>query len=52
MQLNLLKMLLRHYFDMNFIVETNDVGTSARRGILKTDHGKIKTPIFMPVGTI
>jgi queuine tRNA-ribosyltransferase len=45
-------MLLRHYFDMNFIVETNDVGTSARRGILKTDHGKIKTPIFMPVGTI
>ena len=52
MQLNLLKMLLRHYFDMNFIVETNDVGTSARRGILKTDHGNIKTPIFMPVGTI
>jgi queuine tRNA-ribosyltransferase len=45
-------MFLRHYFDMNFIVETNDVGTSARRGILKTDHGKIKTPIFMPVGTI
>jgi len=45
-------MLLRHYFDMNFIVETNDVGTSARRGILKTDHGNIKTPIFMPVGTI
>jgi len=45
-------MLLRHYFDMNFIIETNDVGTSARKGILKTEHGNIKTPIFMPVGTI
>jgi queuine tRNA-ribosyltransferase len=52
MQLNQLKMLLRHYFDMNFIIETNDVGTSARKGILKTEHGNIKTPIFMPVGTI
>jgi len=28
------------------------VGTSARKGILKTEHGNIKTPIFMPVGTI
>ncbi|MDA8753924.1 tRNA guanosine(34) transglycosylase Tgt [Candidatus Marinimicrobia bacterium] len=37
---------------MNFIIETNDVGTSARKGILKTEHGNIKTPIFMPVGTI
>jgi queuine tRNA-ribosyltransferase len=45
-------MLLRHYFDMNFIVEANDVGSSARKGILKTDHGNINTPIFMPVGTI
>ena len=52
MQLNQLKMLLRHYFDMNFIIETNDVDTSARKGILKTEHGNIKTPIFMPVGTI
>ena len=24
---------------------------SARRGVLKTRHGEIKTPIFMPVGT-
>ena len=26
--------------------------TKARLGILNTDHGKIKTPIFMPVGTL
>ena len=24
---------------------------SARRGVLKTRHGDIQTPIFMPVGT-
>ncbi|HNE84684.1 MAG TPA: tRNA guanosine(34) transglycosylase Tgt, partial [bacterium] len=24
----------------------------ARAGILETDHGKIETPIFMPVGTV
>lgn len=26
--------------------------TKARLGILKTDHGEIQTPIFMPVGTL
>jgi len=26
--------------------------TKARLGILDTDHGKIETPIFMPVGTV
>ncbi len=26
--------------------------TKARLGILNTDHGKIRTPIFMPVGTL
>lgn len=26
--------------------------TKARLGVLHTDHGKIKTPIFMPVGTL
>tara|TARA_B100000767_G_C19766811_1_gene537955 strand:+ start:1612 stop:2745 length:1134 start_codon:yes stop_codon:yes gene_type:complete len=36
---------------MKFTIEANDVGTSARNGTLKTDHGNIKTPIFMPVGT-
>lgn len=27
-------------------------GSSARAGIIETDHGKIETPIFMPVGTL
>lgn len=30
----------------------NDTDTKARLGELKTDHGTIQTPIFMPVGTI
>ena len=29
----------------------NDPKSSARLGEIKTDHGKIKTPVFMPVGT-
>lgn len=29
-----------------------DCGSNARCGIITTDHGKIETPIFMPVGTV
>lgn len=36
---------------MFYTVEHNDPGTSARAGILTTDHGTFETPIFMPVGT-
>ncbi len=36
---------------MSFIIEKKDPGSSARAGILSTDHGDILTPIFMPVGT-
>ncbi|MFC1785219.1 tRNA guanosine(34) transglycosylase Tgt [Candidatus Neomarinimicrobiota bacterium] len=36
---------------MIFNVLSTDVNSSARTGIIKTDHGKIQTPIFMPVGT-
>ncbi|NNE26833.1 MAG: tRNA guanosine(34) transglycosylase Tgt [Saprospiraceae bacterium] len=36
---------------MNFVIEEFDSGSRARAGILKTDHGEIQTPIFMPVGT-
>lgn len=28
-----------------------DTGTCARRGVLKTAHGDVQTPVFMPVGT-
>ncbi len=37
---------------MNFILEKEDQATKARTGVIETDHGKIKTPIFMPVGTV
>jgi queuine tRNA-ribosyltransferase len=34
-----------------FTIEGRDRDTKARAGLLKTDHGDIPTPIFMPVGT-
>jgi len=36
---------------MDFKLEKKDTQSKARAGIIKTDHGEIKTPIFMPVGT-
>ena len=36
---------------MKFEVLNTDKNTSARTGLIKTDHGEIQTPIFMPVGT-
>jgi len=37
--------------DQFFTLEKTDAQTSARVGKIKTDHGEIETPIFMPVGT-
>ncbi|MFN8242193.1 MAG: tRNA guanosine(34) transglycosylase Tgt [Bacteroidales bacterium] len=34
-----------------FRITGRDKGSSARAGVLKTDHGDILTPVFMPVGT-
>src|SRR5664280_3823802 len=34
-----------------FVIESRDTESKARAGILKTPHGDIPTPIFMPVGT-
>ncbi|MEQ8879046.1 MAG: tRNA guanosine(34) transglycosylase Tgt [Cyclobacteriaceae bacterium] len=36
---------------MNFKLENTDAKSGARAGTLETAHGKIQTPIFMPVGT-
>jgi len=36
---------------MTFSLQHNDPYSSARTGIITTDHGQIQTPIFMPVGT-
>lgn len=35
-----------------FTLQKTDETTKARCGTLKTDHGTIHTPIFMPVGTL
>lgn len=36
---------------MQFITEASDPGCNARAGVLRTPHGEIPTPVFMPVGT-
>lgn len=36
---------------MDFKLQVQDQHSNARAGELTTDHGKIETPIFMPVGT-
>lgn len=38
--------------DMQFELVSKDTVSKARAGTLTTDHGKIETPIFMPVGTV
>ncbi|MFS4467573.1 tRNA guanosine(34) transglycosylase Tgt [Maribacter sp. 2210JD10-5] len=37
---------------MEFTLHKTDSQTKARAGTMKTDHGTIETPIFMPVGTV
>jgi queuine tRNA-ribosyltransferase len=34
-----------------FEVKHRDINSAARRGVLKTAHGSVDTPAFMPVGT-
>ena len=36
---------------MTFELQHTDTASEARTGIITTDHGQVKTPIFMPVGT-
>lgn len=37
---------------MTFELQYTDNASDARAGLITTDHGKIETPIFMPVGTV
>lgn len=37
---------------MDFKLEATAPDTAARAGVITTDHGEIRTPIFMPVGTL
>lgn len=36
---------------MKYLIQAHDKGSKARAGTLTTGHGKIETPVFMPVGT-
>ncbi len=36
---------------MIFTIKNTDSKTNARVGYIETSHGKIQTPVFMPVGT-
>jgi queuine tRNA-ribosyltransferase len=36
---------------MEFTLTKKDKDTQARLGVLKTPHGEVNTPVFMPVGT-
>ncbi len=43
--------LLQSDISMRFDIVGEDVQSKGRAGIIKTAHGEIETPIFMPVGT-
>ncbi len=36
---------------VTFLLKKKDERTRARRGVLRTPHGEVETPVFMPVGT-
>jgi len=36
---------------LRFELQHTDAGSKARAGTISTDHGEIRTPVFMPVGT-
>ncbi len=44
--------MLNISINMTFELKGKDAQSSARAGVLTTDHGVIETPIFMPVGTV
>lgn len=37
---------------LQFEIQNRDPFSQARAGLIKTDHGLVETPIFMPVGTV
>jgi queuine tRNA-ribosyltransferase len=42
---------IRRMAEPVFALKHSDTHTSARRGTLRTAHGLVETPVFMPVGT-
>jgi queuine tRNA-ribosyltransferase len=49
--MNELPLCIRNKTANMFEIESRDPETRARAGILRTAHGEIPTPVFMPVGT-
>jgi queuine tRNA-ribosyltransferase len=49
--MNELPLCIRNKKQFMFEIESRDGATKARAGKLKTAHGDIPTPVFMPVGT-
>ena len=43
--------IFAEYMSMKFTLQHKDPSSHARAGELQTDHGVVRTPIFMPVGT-
>ena len=43
---------IKRYLMFSFSKTAQDTSSSARAGIIRTDHGEIRTPVFMPVGTV
>jgi queuine tRNA-ribosyltransferase len=37
--------------DFEFQIVKKDKGSNARVGVIRTPHGEVSTPVFMPVGT-
>ena len=37
---------------MDLRIEAKDSASKARSGVLNTPHGEVRTPVFMPVGTV
>ena len=37
---------------LEFTIQARDASTAARCGTLRTPHGEVRTPVFMPVGTL
>src|SRR5438105_9309407 len=42
----------RASLSMHFTLQHTDTSTKARTGLIRTAHGEIETPAFMPVGTL
>ncbi len=41
-----------YFCGMDFQLQAKSAGSNARAGEIRTAHGVIETPVFMPVGTV